>query len=216
MKPKNACPNLLTDETEARKFNEIAKQVFAPIYPVIAGQILAKTGKMSGVGLDIGSGPGHLALAIAARSDFTMYAMDCAPIMTGIAQENIDEQHLSGTVKPVLGDVHRIPFEDGMFDLVVSRGSWAFWEDPCCAFKEIQRVMKNDGWAYIGGGFGNSVLKTEIFKTMRARNPDWDKGIQERKKVRNRMNIVESLTTAGIGHYGIIDDESGFWVWMTR
>jgi SAM-dependent methyltransferase len=215
MNPENACPNSLTDERKAREFNEVAKQVFAPIYPVIAEQILAKTKKTSGLGLDLGSGPGHLALAVAARSNLTMYALDCSPIMKTIAQENIDEQNLSKTVKPVLGDVHTIPFDDGTFDLVVSRGSWFFWEDPLVAFREILRVMKDDGWAYIGGGFGNNTLKHEIIETMKARDPDWERGFRNRQGTRNRENIDGILNTAaGAGHYGFIDDESGLWIWM--
>lgn len=52
------------DEKQARAFDETATTVFAPIYPVITGQILERTGKKAGTALDIGSGPALLAIAL--------------------------------------------------------------------------------------------------------------------------------------------------------
>jgi hypothetical protein len=47
-------------EIDAQKFDRIARGVFAPVYPVIAGQIIARTGVTRGVCLDIGCGGGYL------------------------------------------------------------------------------------------------------------------------------------------------------------
>ena len=52
----------------AEGFARIAREVFAPVYPVIAEQVLAWSGIQSGLALDIGSGPGFFAAALVENS----------------------------------------------------------------------------------------------------------------------------------------------------
>jgi hypothetical protein len=47
---------------DALKFDRIARDVFAPVYPAIAEQIIVRTGVVRGVCLDIGCGGGYLGL----------------------------------------------------------------------------------------------------------------------------------------------------------
>jgi hypothetical protein len=54
-------------EIDAQKFDRIARSLFAPVYPVIAGQINARTGVTRGICLDIGRGGGYLGAATRAR-----------------------------------------------------------------------------------------------------------------------------------------------------
>ncbi len=72
-------------EKTAAEFNEIAQTIFFPIYLVITHQILKKRNVDTGRCLDIGSGAGHLAIALATLSDLTVFAMDNAKLMcTGL------------------------------------------------------------------------------------------------------------------------------------
>ena len=52
----------------------------------------------------------------------------------------------------MLNDAESMPFEDNFADLIVSRGSMFFWNDQTKVFKEIYRVLKPNGMAYIGCG----------------------------------------------------------------
>ena len=206
--------NDFLNEHKARGFDKIASTVFSPIYPVIAAQILERTGKRRGIALDAGSGSGHLAVAVAKQSDLRVFALDSSPMMLMIALEHIVIADLVRKVVPVLGDVHNIPFEDGTIDLVFSRGSWFFWDDLCQAFLEIYRVLAPGGIAYIGGGFGNLHLKREIFLTMKDKDPDFEKGFQERTQKIAPDRIRNEFEKSGIKSYDLIQDESGFWaVW---
>lgn len=203
-------------EQETRGFDQIASTVFAPIYSVIADQILERTGKGEGIALDLGSGPAHLAVAVAKQSDLRVFALDCSPMMLKIALEHIISSDLVRKVIPVLGDAHTIPFEDGAIDLVFSRGSWFFWEDLNQAFQEIYRVLAPDGIAYIGGGFGNSHLKKKIFNVMKVKDPDFEKGVQERIQRNSPERIRCEIEKATIRSYNLIHDESGFWVVLKK
>jgi ubiquinone/menaquinone biosynthesis C-methylase UbiE len=200
----------------AATYNEIAQTVFFPIYPVIADQILRKAGIDRGTCLDVGSGPGHLAIALATLSDLRVYALDNSRPMQEIAGKNITKYGMGKRVVPVFGDVHAIPFDDASLDLVVSRGSFFFWRNLSQGFLECRRVLRPGGMAYIGGGFGNIRLRDEIVTTMRGRDPSWE----EKRKGWYRHcspHIVRSaLAAAGIFEYDIIDDDSGYWIWFIR
>jgi SAM-dependent methyltransferase len=136
--------------------------------------------------------------------------------MLMVAAEHIRASGLVRKIVPVLGDVHAMPFDDSTVDLVVSRGSWFFWDDLGCAFKEIHRVLAPGGQACIGGGFGNARLKEEIHRTMSQRGPAWEKGVQERSQKNNPDRIREELGKAGISSYHFIQDETGFWAVIAK
>jgi SAM-dependent methyltransferase len=201
-----------TEEVRSRDFNRIAKDVFAPIYPVIAQQIVDRCKITRGTCIDLGSGPAHLAIALARITDLNVFALDASEAMHSIAWENATVADLSGRVTPVTGDVHHMPFGDGFADLIVSRGSFFFWDELPSAFKEIYRVLKPGGRTYIGGGFGNAALKAEIAGRMREKDPDWEMGVEKRWKKCDAGNFRRILAEAGIPDYEIIDDETGFWI----
>ncbi len=197
-------------------FAKIAGTVFAPIYPVIAEQILTSCNIHAGNALDIGCGPGHLATALAMKSDMVVQAMDISPDMIKICGERIDETGLCGRVIPVHGDVSAIPFDSGSFDLVVSRGSWFFWEDLPKGLSEAYRVLRPGGIAFIGGGFGNSALKREIVAAMKEKDPGFEEGMKERIQSMPPERVAVALHSVGISNYTIINDETGYWVRMVQ
>ena len=115
-------------------------------------------------------------------------------------------------MKPVLGDVHSIPFDDDSMDLVVSRGSVFFWSDRTRAFSECRRVLRPGGKAYIGGGFGSADLRNDICPRMLERDPDWD---EKRRGWVGRCDIDsihEGLLGARIVEFDVARDDSGFWI----
>jgi ubiquinone/menaquinone biosynthesis C-methylase UbiE len=198
----------------AREYDEFTKTTFARIYPVIANQILERTGINTGTCLDVGSGPAPLAIAIALLSDLRVTALDSSREMHALAGQNIRARNLYGRVIPVLGDVHAIPAGDCAFDLVVSRGSYHFWQDLPAAFREICRVMKPGGVAYIGGGYGNSLIKAEVLAGRKERGivDDPDHPARTRFRKFRAGEIEASIEAAGISDYRILSDDSGFWM----
>lgn len=158
---------------KAKEFDKIAQEIFAPVYPAIARQILGKAQINDGLCLDIGCGSGYLGLAIAKMSDLNIYSIDNNPEAIELLQQNIIKHQLKSRVKPLLGDVHNISLEKDSVQLAISRGSMFFWEEQEKALNEIYRVLAPGGLAYIGGGFGTFEIKEEIDKKMLQRNPNW-------------------------------------------
>lgn len=203
------------DREGAEHMDRIAKTVFAPVYPVLAEQILDRCRISRGRCLDIGSGPGSLGIALAQASDLTVTLLDSSPDMLAIAEENVREAGLSNRVSPLRGNVHDIPLPDGSVDLVVSRGSVFFWEDLSRAFSEIYRVLAPGGRTYVGGGFGTAELRDVVAAAMTKENPDWKSFRDKNLGPDNRERVAGVLADLGLRHR-IISDDSGLWAMIER
>ena len=194
----------------AEGFARIAREVFAPIYPVIAEQVLAWSGIRDGLCLDLGSGPGLLSVALAEKSNLAVIALDADPAMARIAQETAAGR--TDRVAPVIGDVHRMPVRDDTASLIVSRGSLFFWEDRVRAFREIERVLRPGGVAFVGGSFGTAALRDTIFAQMRRRNPNWDRDVARRSGQATPHQLRRELAASAVACSRIREEEAGFWV----
>ncbi len=195
--------------------DRIAKTVFAPIYPVIAEQILDRCGITRGRCLDVGSGPGSLGIALARASDLLITLLDSSPDALEIAEKNVLDAGLSDRISLLPGDVHDIPVPSGSIDLIVSRGSIFFWDDLARAFSEIHRVLAPGGKTYVGGGFGTAELRDSITEAMVKKNPDWKNFRDKNLGPDNRARIAGVVADLGLP-YQAIDDDSGFWIVMEK
>jgi len=201
------------DRNAALRMNEIAKTVFAPIYPVIARNALIETGVRNGICLDLGSGPGMLAMAMAREnSAFEIVAVDASEDSSEIARENFRDAGLQNRIVTAKGDVHHLPFPDNYADLIVSRGSMFFWKDLLTAFHEIFRVLAPGGCTYIGGGFGSSKLKDQVVAEMLKQDPSWDCYAKKKSGAEDVERFEGLFVSLGCKSNRIINNETGFWI----
>ncbi|HHX75328.1 MAG TPA: methyltransferase domain-containing protein, partial [Firmicutes bacterium] len=177
----------------AESYDRTAREVFAPIYPVIAARIKEKTKITSGICLDIGTGTGCLGIALAQITDLTVYLLDYSREMLAIAVRNIAATGLGGRVNTLWGNVCNLPLKDNSVDLVISRGSLYQWKNKKRAFREIYRVLAPQGMAYIGGGFGTLELKQKIDALMQARDDNWNRNLQQKVKSTAALDFTELL-----------------------
>lgn len=195
--------------------NEIAKTLFAPIYPVIAQDVIDRFGITQGTCLEIGSGPASLAIALAARSGLSIICLDYSDEMHEAAARNIAETGFSDRIHLLCGDVHDIPLADDSADLIISRGSVFFWDDLDTAFREICRVLKPGGKTFIGGGFGNRELRDSISAEMIRKNPDWKEFNRKNISPDNAERFGSILDGIGVPDYEIACGDEGLWVVIT-
>ena len=199
-----------------QEFDKVAREVFAPIYPVLGMQIKEKSGKNQGACLDIGCGGGYLGIAMAEISNFNVYLFDKSPEMLQIAAQNIISRGVQGRVKTICGDVHKIPLEDESIDLAMSRGSGFFWKDHCKAFQEIYRVLKPGGIAFIGGGFGSNELKEQVVAEMSRRDMTWQGRMKNHNTEDSLACYKKALQQSGIPTYEAARSEIGLWGTIRR
>lgn len=104
----------------------------------------------AGRALDVGSGPGKLALELARRSPaLSVVGIDLSPEMVRLAVENAREAGLSERATFREGGVEAIPFPEASFDLVVSTLSLHHWSDPVAGLREIGRVTRPFGRYFV-------------------------------------------------------------------
>lgn len=95
--------------------------------------------------LDLGCGGGHVSYRLAPHAG-EVTALDLSPDMLGAVAAEATARGLSNIVTR-LGAAERLPFEDGAFDLVVSRFSAHHWRDLDAGLREARRVVRPSGLA---------------------------------------------------------------------
>jgi ubiquinone/menaquinone biosynthesis C-methylase UbiE len=201
--------------TNPQSFDRIVREVFAPIYPTIAEQIKERTNITQGKCLDVGCGTGALGRAIARISDLEILFFDQSDEMLNLARGYAADECLSDRSTFIQGDIHAIELEDECVELVISRGSSPFWNDWYQAYSEILRILKPEGMAYIGGGFGNAELRDQIVQTMSENNPDWRNSFKDRIGPEHEA-LPGILSALNPSKFHIINDDSGFWAVITK
>jgi ubiquinone/menaquinone biosynthesis C-methylase UbiE len=93
--------------------------------------------------LEIGAGPGFVAIEIAKLlPEVQLVGLDLSETMIDIATGNAREQGVSERVAFREGDASKMPFDDASFDFVISSGSLHHWQEPGRIFQEVRRVLK--------------------------------------------------------------------------
>ena len=95
------------------------------------------------VALDISTGGGHTALALAPYVG-RVIASDLTPRMLEAARDFISAKG-AANVEYVVADAERLPFLDGTFDLVTVRIAPHHYADVRAAVREMSRVLKSNG-----------------------------------------------------------------------
>ena len=181
-------------QMDAREYNEkTAKGLFRKVYPLLAQQVVARTGIRQGACLDIGGGPGLFGIELADITELNVVIYDLLPECVAVARENIQERQLAHRVTAQQGRAEALPYADDSQDLVISRGSIFFWEDQRQGLAEIHRVLKPGGWAYVGGGFGSQALLEEI-QAARASDPSWEAGRRQRMEKQPPAHFEQLMT----------------------
>ena len=121
--------------------------IFRDFYRAVAKQVEERL--PAGRVLDIGAGPGRLAVLIAKESPLLQVTgLDISPDMVKIASREARRLGLKNLAFRQ-GSAAELPFPDREFDLVVSTLSFHHWKAPEQALDEVYRVLREGGEAWI-------------------------------------------------------------------
>lgn len=179
-----------------------SRTTLAPVYAPLA-EYLARhldLAANSGIGIDVGSGPGTLIVELRKRTSMQWINADINshffPHFYKLAREN----GIHSGINAIRADVHDMPFRDNYADVIISRGSYWSWDDKPAAFAEIYRVLKPGGVAYIGRGFSPN-LDLETATAIRKKQGKSMKYSFDAKAA----ELTEIMQQAGVEEYKIHD-----------
>lgn len=154
----------------AQRMIRASNGMLAPVYAPLAEQIVRdfKLADKRGIGIDVGSGPGTLIVELCKRTKLHWINADINPHFFPYFLR-LAEAHRAGyRVSALCADAQALPFRNDYADVIVSRGSYHFWDDRNKGFAEIYRVLKPGGVGYIGRGFSRN-LALDVARGIRAR-----------------------------------------------
>jgi ubiquinone/menaquinone biosynthesis C-methylase UbiE len=132
----------------ASSYEKATRMVIDSYYCHVAQDIVAHLEE--GTILDLGTGPGYLPIEIAKKSStIRIIGIDLSRKLIQIARSNARKAGLSGQMDFQFGNAGRLKFEDSTFDMVISTGMLHSLKAPVKVLKEIYRVLKESGEAWI-------------------------------------------------------------------
>ncbi|MBN1933577.1 MAG: methyltransferase domain-containing protein [Anaerolineae bacterium] len=132
----------LDDPAVAKAFGHIAEM---PQMRLLHRFVVQRAMRMiqHGDAIDLGCGPGHLAILLAQRApELHVTGVDLADEMLSQGEKLAARAGVGDRVSFKKGDARQIPFPDGSVDLVVSTLSLHHWRDPVAALNEVARVLR--------------------------------------------------------------------------
>jgi len=197
-------------------------------YKTVAQDVIAFCGTSGGrVWVDLGSGPGGVGLALLEKlSEGTVVLLDPDTEALRRALDAARERGLAARAVAVVGSAEGIPLPDESVDVVVSRGSFYFWQDCAQGLREVWRILRPGGRAMLGGGLGSGYpqwARQEFIRRRResaaAKGPDAARRFaEERNPATFRCLAVEAGLPAFevIGEGGLDADNpnTGIGIWL--
>jgi SAM-dependent methyltransferase len=121
---------------------ELLDHIYKPFEHLIVEIASAKP--RDGV-LDVGCGAGATTLAIARGVGGVnrCVGVDISEPLVAVARARAEREHIAATFICANAQTH--PFEDQMFDLIVSRFGVMFFDDPVAAFGNLRRAARDRG-----------------------------------------------------------------------
>jgi ubiquinone/menaquinone biosynthesis C-methylase UbiE len=138
-------PELMDTPEEARDYDEMDHR---EVNRRFVDDLLAVLGEaeFSGDVLDLGTGTALIPIELAKRAGHCrIMAADAAISMLELARYNVEIAGLGQRIQLTHVDAKRMPFADGMFDVVMSNSIIHHIPEPLAVLREAARVLKPGG-----------------------------------------------------------------------
>jgi len=138
-----------TGTAAAQFYDEHARHFMGSVYRRLACKVAALVPAGARI-LDVGTGTGRLALALAkARPDLHIIGVDISEDMLTLARQHAAQSGLSASLEFRQSPAAALPFPDNQFALVVSNASLHLWTHPAKVLDEMARVTAPGGYCLV-------------------------------------------------------------------
>jgi len=179
-----------------------------------------------GFWVDLGAGKGQVAIPLVEASGNPVMMVD--PNKEAITEglELARKKGMADRLFAVIGRAEELPLADNSVAFVVSRGSIFFWDNPAKGLREVHRVLRPGGKAFIGGGAGSGYPKWAVEKLIQERTAQMQGEDAEKWKrfveLRHPEQMKKWAEEAGLSEYEVMgkgaisadDDKVGQGVWL--
>jgi SAM-dependent methyltransferase len=184
--------------------------LWSKIYPYLAIQVMEYYGRSHGEVLELGPFSGGISVELARLYpglNITIAAQD--PGVVGYLRRKIEGAGLNRKMDVDCSQLDNLIFPDCLFDLVIFRGAYFFLDEEGKILREIYRVLKGDGLALIGGGYGKNTPQALIDEIA-----DESRDLNDRLGRRRvtEYEVGNMVDKAGLTRQARIEEEGGLWL----
>lgn len=195
---------VLRDPTILEELNDL----WGPIYPYLADHVLGASGFSSGQVLELGPFSGGIAVEVLGRSQVSEAVVqdEAQPVLrwsAARARSRGVRRRLRTRRAPLLP----LPWAVSRFDLVIVRGAFFFLNSGL--LREVWRVLRPGGFAWVGGGYG-PLTPEEAIRPIADRSRLLNEALG--KRWISGRGATGLVADAGLGEVARISEEGGLWI----
>ncbi|HEU4324599.1 MAG TPA: class I SAM-dependent methyltransferase [Roseiflexaceae bacterium] len=129
-------------------YDRLSPHLVGPFYRRVVDEVVVA--RPSGLVLDVGCGPGHVAVALArCAPELEVCGVDISTDMIRRAKANVARAGLGGRVRFEVSQATRLPLADASVELAVTTLSMHHWTDVPAMLRELARVIRPGGQVWI-------------------------------------------------------------------
>ena len=189
-------------------------ELWSKIYPYLANQVMEYYGRSDGDVLELGPFAGGISMELARRHpglNITLAAQD--PGVVEYLRKEIEGVRLDREIALRCSELDNLSFPDSAFNLVIFRGAYFFLDEEGRIIREIYRVLKEDGLAFIGGGYGKNTPQA-LIDEIADRSRELNDRLGRRRVTVD--GVTEMVDKAGLSDHASIDNEGGLWLLIKK
>lgn len=151
----------------APSYEKAARLVIKDYYGIMAAEVIS--GLKKGRILDMGTGPGFLPIEmVKLNPSLRIVGIDLSRRLIRFAKKNARDAGVADKIRFEVGNASALPFESRSFDRIISTGMLHSLREPVKVFKEIRRLLKPDGaaWIYDPANVSSLLDRTKWLATL--------------------------------------------------
>jgi ubiquinone/menaquinone biosynthesis C-methylase UbiE len=184
--------------------------LWSRIYPYLAAQVMESYGRNQGEVLELGPFSGGISVEIATLYpglNITIAAEDGSVV--DLLRDGIERAGLGRDIVLKRSELHRLVFADSHFDLIVFRGAYFFLDQDGKILREIYRVLKQGGLAFVGGGYGKNTPQA-LIDEIADESRDLNDRLGRRRVTEDELEAL--VMNAALADHARIEKSGGLWL----